>query len=180
MFDSLVLKGLSKPQNDEEFAVLTEWLIGTPLHLDTLRFHIYTEPVPYHTKKDICTKTRQSKLNPRGVCTYKILEKFDDCFSDLQRLRDKFLERVNLDIFEYHKSNLALFDLNDILMKHCFGEINCGGIASKAYGQTDVYGYREIKRLKNWVVSRRLKKTRNLRKPFTRLAHKLIGVGENK
>lgn len=66
------------------------------------------------------------------------------------------------------------YNSSDAFWKHVMGgPLSCGGIAGSCYGSYNVNGYRNKKRLADWVSSRRRGDSSSVRPAFVRLAEQL-------
>lgn len=70
------------------------------------------------------------------------------------------------------------YDYSRDFWEHVIGNLYCGGIAGRSYGQANVFGHRNVKRLKEFEEYLRRKESGRLRKTFERLARS-YGAGEN-
>jgi hypothetical protein len=70
------------------------------------------------------------------------------------------------------------YDYSRDFWAHVIGRLYCGGIASRSYGQVNVLGRRNVKRLKDFEGYLRRNESGRLRKAFERLARS-YGAGEN-
>jgi len=75
--------------------------------------------------------------------------------------------------WQFGKGDIRGYDHSAKFWRHVVGELSCGGIAGRSYGQTHVQSHRDYMRLKIWVDSRRRKDSGRIRKPFSRLADHL-------
>jgi hypothetical protein len=70
------------------------------------------------------------------------------------------------------------YDYSSDFWAHVIGNLYCGGIASHSYGQCNVFGRRNVKRLKEFEECLRRNESGRLRRAFERLARS-YGAGEN-
>ncbi len=109
----------------------------------------YIFGVPLHLKK--------LDTHDGEYASYEVLENHDDYYD----------QSFNI------KAHNSSYEVDDFFWKTVIGSLFCGGIARASYGQVDVKGYRNQRRIVNWVFSRRNKSANYIRKPFTRLAELL-------
>jgi len=65
------------------------------------------------------------------------------------------------------------YDHSKYFWEYVCGKLYCGGVAGCSYGQTHLKSYRDMRRLQEWVDSRRRNDSGRIRKPFARLALRL-------
>lgn len=89
-------------------------------------------------------------------------------------------EGASYEVKEYHndyydnKFNMAshnsCYEVDAFFWKTIIGGLRCGGIGGHSYGQTEIIGYRNKKRLQRLSFSLRNEGANYIRKPFARLA----------
>lgn len=82
------------------------------------------------------------------------------------------------DGFLFGKNCIKGYDYSGAFWQYVVGNMSCGGIASHSYGQVNVFGHRDVARLRAFESFLRQKKPGRLRKAFERLAREQ-GAGEN-
>ena len=74
--------------------------------------------------------------------------------------------------FEYSTNCTIGYDHSAMFWRTVCGELTCGGIGSRSYGQFTINNRRHYKRLERWIRNRK-NGISYVRKPFERLARKL-------
>ena len=81
--------------------------------------------------------------------------------------------------FEFSENCGDGYDHSRNFWNHVFGELSCGGIATRSYGQFKIKGYRHKRRLMAWQKMKARQDANYIRPAFVRLARN-VGAGENR
>lgn len=142
----------------EELALMPK--PGNPAELEALSMWYFGAPLHFSTLRIYGSGSAPVAV---ATCQYEVVEAYDS----------------------YHGSGwlhgkccTVGYDYSRDFWAHVCGPLYCGGIAHRSYGQANVFGRRDLRRLERFAEYLRRKESGRLRKAFERLAA-CNGSGEN-